>query len=158
MILEWYSFPLSIRATNTCTCTVAVVGVKIIMFQCFDKLVNFLFCCFVNLNKAIAWTLCVEKEINFYRLSVMFSVIFWNLKDGNNRNKKTNILFYDIPIDLWYIVNNLVNFIRRLTSINILSLAYLKHELCSRRIVSVMFLYIQISLDHICSSKIYVTH
>jgi len=35
--VEGYLFPVSIRATDMCTCRVSAVGVKLITFQCFHK-------------------------------------------------------------------------------------------------------------------------
>ena len=102
-------------------------------------------------------------EIDTFRTFDFHVFIFVFLKLERRLNQKsktqiTNILFGGIPIDLWHSMKKLVNLLRRLTRINVLRLAYMKHKSCSSSIVSDMFLCIQIYLDYICSSRIYVTH
>jgi hypothetical protein len=73
--------------------------------------------------------------MNFARFSVLFSAFNFSLVYGDISIKNINTYTWGDgnPIVLWHSTINLVNFMKRLTSINVLCLAYMKQEHCSKQ-------------------------
>jgi len=61
---------------------VSAVGLRLIKFQCFEKIPNF-FAGFFSINSAIAVALCADREMNVYPFSDMFSAFIFNFEGGN---------------------------------------------------------------------------
>jgi hypothetical protein len=129
-----FLWPISSFAQGTQRCTVVIHRLFSIAFFC------------INTFWAIAEALCADKEMNFIHFSGIFSVFNFVLEDGyvSNKNKNTNILDDGKPSVLWHSMETTVNFVRHLTSINVLYLAYLKHEQCSQQ-YSVRHIFIPIN-------------
>jgi len=72
-------------------------------------------------------------NVDFFRS--IFSALNFRLGDGDISIKKHKSLYFgdENPIVVFHSVIKLVNFMRRLTSINVLRLAYLKYEHCSQQ-------------------------
>ena len=73
--------------------------------------------------------------MNVVRFSGIFSVFNfgWQTVTSILKTNNTNIVGDGNPSVLWRSVKNLVNFIRHLTSINVLCLYKLKHEHCAQQ-------------------------
>ena len=84
-VLKWTwknIFPVTIRATGTCTCRVSAVAVKLITFQSFDKFQD-AFWGIIGIIAATAEALCAERQLNVARISVMSSAFNFRLGDGD---------------------------------------------------------------------------
>jgi hypothetical protein len=103
---------------------VSAVAVKLITFQKFHKF-EYAFSGFLSIIDTIAEALCVEREMNVGRLVAFFQVLILDFGTAVSvlKNKNTNILCDDNPSVLWLSMKTVVNFMRRLTSINVLCLA-----------------------------------
>jgi hypothetical protein len=90
---------------------------------------------FIRIISAITEALYAERKMNVDRFSVMFSAFNFKFDEWDIRitNKNFYILGDCNPSVLWHSKETLVNFTRHLTIINILYLAYLKHEQCSQQ-------------------------
>ena len=90
---------------------------------------------FIKIISAFSDALCAQRETNVSHFNVMLSAFNFSFGDGDIciKKQKHEYLFECKPSVLWNSMKTLVNFVRHLTSINVLCLAYLKHDNCSQQ-------------------------